>query len=204
MYPVQSLGPGNRLGIWMCGCNRRCKNCANPELWAFDQQYEIAPKALFQAIEQTLSGRCVEGITITGGEPFEQPKELLNFLQLFPSEMTDILIFTGYTKQQLLERRQQETDAVLNRIGVLIDGEYREEENNGSILRGSDNQNIHILRSELQQRYQAYLQAPERLIQNFASDQAMYSVGLHGRGFQEKLKEYLEETGRTTSESGLL
>lgn len=194
MYPVQSLGPGNRLGIWMCGCNRRCRSCANPELWAFDKRYEITPEALFHAVEKILSGKTVEGITISGGEPFEQPQELLRFLQLFPPEMTDILVFTGYTIQQLLDRCQAETDALLDRIGVLIDGEYREEENNGSILRGSDNQVIHILRPELEPRYQMYLQAPKRLIQNFASDQAMYSVGLHEKGFREKLKHCLEET----------
>lgn len=32
LYPVHSLGPGNRLVIWVRGCKKRCFNCANPEL----------------------------------------------------------------------------------------------------------------------------------------------------------------------------
>lgn len=36
LYPVHSLGPGNRLVIWVRGCKKRCFNCANPELQFFN------------------------------------------------------------------------------------------------------------------------------------------------------------------------
>ena len=41
LFPVQVLGPGNRIGIWLCGCNRACKGCSNPELWIQRDEFEI-------------------------------------------------------------------------------------------------------------------------------------------------------------------
>lgn len=37
LYPVEVLGPGKRIGIWFCGCPRRCEGCSNPELWEFQK-----------------------------------------------------------------------------------------------------------------------------------------------------------------------
>lgn len=42
LYPVHSLGPGNRLVIWVRGCKKRCFNCANPELQFFNPKSEIS------------------------------------------------------------------------------------------------------------------------------------------------------------------
>ena len=38
LYPVKVLGPGNRIGIWVSGCNHRCKGCSNPELWKQEER----------------------------------------------------------------------------------------------------------------------------------------------------------------------
>ncbi|MDD6914748.1 MAG: 4Fe-4S cluster-binding domain-containing protein, partial [Eubacteriales bacterium] len=33
LFPITTLGPGNRIGIWTIGCPHKCYNCSNPELW---------------------------------------------------------------------------------------------------------------------------------------------------------------------------
>ena len=77
LYPVETLGPGRRAGIWTCGCDRHCPGCANPELWDREAYGEMKPADIVRVIE-TLEreGGAVDGITITGGEPFEQAEEL--------------------------------------------------------------------------------------------------------------------------------
>ena len=52
LYPVQVLGPGNRIGIWVCGCARGCKGCSNPELWTAHPEYEISPDDVFSLIQK--------------------------------------------------------------------------------------------------------------------------------------------------------
>lgn len=42
LFPVTTLGPGNRLGIWTIGCPHRCFNCSNPELWNDDAEKDIS------------------------------------------------------------------------------------------------------------------------------------------------------------------
>ena len=42
LYPVHSLGPGDRLAIWIRGCKKRCFNCANPELQLFNPNSEVS------------------------------------------------------------------------------------------------------------------------------------------------------------------
>ena len=41
LYPVKVLGPGKRIGIWLCGCDRECFGCSNPELWEPKPEYEL-------------------------------------------------------------------------------------------------------------------------------------------------------------------
>ena len=78
LYPVHSLGPGNRLVIWVRGCKKRCFNCANPELQFFNPKSEISMPIIKDTICEI--GEKFDGITITGGEPFCQAKELLDLI----------------------------------------------------------------------------------------------------------------------------
>ena len=59
LYPVHSLGPGNRLAIWVKGCRKRCFNCANPELQLFDSNNEVSMtiiKDMISKIDKILTG----------------------------------------------------------------------------------------------------------------------------------------------------
>ena len=34
-FPVTTLGPGRRIGIWFQGCSIRCPGCISADTWAF-------------------------------------------------------------------------------------------------------------------------------------------------------------------------
>ena len=94
----------------------------------------------------------------------------------------DILVYSGYRLDEL-KNRGSDTQAVLEKIAVLIDGEYIEEKNNDSRLRGSSNQEIHILNPEFAAKYQEYLDDGHNQIQNFTTSDGIVSVGIHRKGF---------------------
>ena len=183
LYPVEVLGPGKRIGIWVCGCKRGCKGCSNPELWSPKPEYEVTIDEIIQLINKVASDHEIDGFTISGGEPMDQAAELAELLPKLKGYSEDVLVYTGYQLEQLYERKDNSTDSVLSNIAVLIDGEYREEENNDVFLRGSKNQQIHILNPKLINQYNTYISANHNQIQNFTTSNGVVSVGIHKRGF---------------------
>ena len=183
LYPVQVLGPGNRVGIWLCGCFRACKGCSNPELWDQKPEYEVSPAEVCKMIQRVASSHTRDGFTISGGEPMDQASSLVELLGLITEVSDDILIYTGYRIEELRARCDPATDVVLKEASVLIDGAYVEEQNNGSVLRGSSNQRIHVLNKKYEDRYQRYLAETHNQIQNFTTADGIVSVGIHHRGF---------------------
>lgn len=131
-------GPGERFTLWTQGCSKGCKNCFNPETWSFSINKIIPVERIFNIIKDL----DVSGVTITGGDPFEQPEELFNLLLLLEglNLSKGVIVFTGYTIDEInkdfLLRKS------LSYIDVLIDGRFFEERRISSGLRGSENQNI--------------------------------------------------------------
>ncbi len=72
-FPVTALGPGKRIGIWFQGCSLRCPGCISTDTWA--RVTENATVAAVLAASASF-GETVEGVTISGGEPSEQPAAL--------------------------------------------------------------------------------------------------------------------------------
>lgn len=177
LYPVEVLGPGKRIGIWFCGCPRRCKGCSNPELWEFQDRYKISFLTVKKLISQICSQNLVDGFTLTGGDPLFQYEDFRRLVDYLSNISEDILVYTGYTLEEISGKN-------LDKIAVLIDGEYIEERNNGCLLRGSDNQKIHIINDHLKEKYETYLLSAKNQIQNFATTDGYISVGIHRKEFQ--------------------
>ena len=139
------LGPGRRYIIWTQGCFRRCFRCASPELQPIEQGFTIDIETLAQ---QIINFYDIDGITISGGEPFLQAKELGNLLSriLRVRPELNVILFTGYKFEDLSKEYDK---FVLNFVDVLIDGEYIDGLNDNKGLRGSSNQVIHFLSSRL-------------------------------------------------------
>ena len=189
LYPVKVLGPGNRIGIWFDGCKHHCKGCSNPELWEFEERYQTDADTVMQLINSVAKDHPVDGFTLTGGDPLLQPDALRKLLPKINKISSDIICYTGYLKEEL------ECDDILSEIAVLIDGKYVEEQNNGVTLRGSDNQRVIILKDEYRDKYEEYLRTAHNEIQNFKTRDTLISVGIHDRGYEDKLKAFALKKG---------
>ena len=176
LYPIEVLGPGKRVGIWFCGCPRRCKGCSNPELWDFQERYKTTPETVFEIIKSVSLNHSIDGFTITGGDPFYQPEELKRLLDMLKEISDDILVYTGYKRSEL------QHDPLEN-ISVLIDGEYIEELNDNSLLKGSSNQEVYILDDKQSDKYRAYFNTESNKVQNFFTSDGVVSVGIHRPDF---------------------
>lgn len=176
LYPVEVLGPGKRVGIWFCGCPRRCKGCSNPELWNFQERYNTTPDTVFEMIKNVSKEHKIDGFTITGGDPLYQANDLQGLLCLLKTISDDIIVYTGYKYSELKPE-------MLRNISVLIDGEYIEELNDNSLLRGSSNQEIHILDKSKANKYNAYFNTETNKVQNFFTSDGVVSVGIHRPNF---------------------
>ena len=185
LYPVRVLGPGERVGLWLCGCNRGCKGCSNPELWQRKPEFEISTDNLLRLIHKISDAHPVDGFTISGGEPFDQAQDLSELVKEISVISDDILIYSGYKIEELRNRNDTSTEYILNNAAVLIDGAYMEELNDNSLLRGSSNQKIHILNSQYSVLYQKYLSETHNQIQNFTTADGIVSVGIHKKDFND-------------------
>ncbi len=141
-YPVLTLGYGKRLGVWVQGCRRRCRDCISPDMQPFSRNYVLTAEQILDRIPEHAP---VDGLTISGGEPFEQAEGMLELIELFRGRYSeDILVYTGYTIEELHHKESDQMEEILKNIAVLVDGQYAAEKNSGIGLRGSDNQRIHI------------------------------------------------------------
>lgn len=188
LYPVEVLGPGKRVGIWFDGCPRRCKGCSNPELWEFKQRYKTTPEVIFDLVNKLSKNHKIDGFTLTGGDPVFQMDEMQKLISLINKISKDIIVYTGYKKEEIEPQ-------YLKNITLLIDGEYIEELNDNSFLKGSSNQQTYILDDSMREMYDAYLECNENKIQNFFTADGIISVGIHRPQFSETLKADLVKEG---------
>ena len=179
LYPIHTLGPGNRAVIWTKGCSKGCKNCSNPELWHIGKAAKRrSVKELFQIILNISRENRIDGITFTGGDPIEQFDELIEFIKLLKEITNDILVYTGDYFKDLSKNKQEK---IKKNISVLIDGPYIHELNFKYVnLRGSKNQNIIYFNKKLKYKYKKYMKKG-RMIQNIIMGEKIISVGIHDR-----------------------
>ena len=176
-YPVQTLGYGNRIGIWTIGCTHHCENCSNPELWKPNPDKNISLNTVMECVCQVAHA---DGITITGGEPFEQPEELYELVKaLKRAGYEDILIYSGYTRKELNQKGAL-VQGILEETGILVDGLYLNSLNDNKSFRGSSNQNIYILDERLKERYQD-AENWERKTQILVKENQIQAIGIPRR-----------------------
>ena len=141
----RALGPGLRCIIWVQGCTFKCKGCTSPYGQELKENILVEIDSLAQSI---VDNKNIEGITISGGEPFLQASKLVKLLEKLKAirPKLNVIVFSGF---ELHELNWNEAKDFLKYIDVLIDGLYIERLNDNRGLRGSSNQKFHFLTDRL-------------------------------------------------------
>lgn len=134
-------GPGARAVVWVQGCSLGCQGCFNPSTHDAHGGSDKDTADLETDIANLPSE--IEGISISGGEPFQQPEALLDLLQRIDRTRLSVIIFTGYSLPEI--HRISNGDSILQHVDVLIAGRYVHSRHLGRGLLGSSNQRIHLL-----------------------------------------------------------
>ncbi|MDR0716619.1 MAG: radical SAM protein [Azoarcus sp.] len=180
--PVTVLGHGRRIGLWFQGCSLRCKGCVSQDTWEAGGGMPL-PVAEVLAWCRARIG-ALDGITLSGGEPFEQPEALSALLGGFRAWQRsglvfDVLCYSGYPFKTL--RRHHAP--LLEKLDALIPEPYAESLPQGGIWRGSANQTLIPLSPLGIERYGGKDEAPaEKNMQVAIAGGRVWMIGIPARG----------------------
>lgn len=192
-YPVTTLGPGERVGIWMQGCSIRCPGCISMDTWTNDRGGTTV-EAVLDAIRSWLG--CASGVTVSGGEPFDQPQALAALLrEIRRASPGDILVFSGYSYETIAHE--------LERLGGLLDALVTDPFDRLApqtrALRGSDNQRLHLLTPLGIEHFASYERAADArdntLDLMFDNEGAVWLAGIPRRSDLRRLQSLLQAQG---------
>lgn len=197
-YPVTVLGPGRRIGLWLQGCSIRCQGCVSQDTWAADPAKAMELSALLAWCQQVARGG-LDGITISGGEPFDQPAALQALLRGLHrwrrqlAEPFDILCYSGYALKTLQRRH----GPLLELLDALIPEPYVDGLPLAHVWRGSANQPLVCLSPLGEARYRDAGEAPaaEKRMQVAMEGGRLWFIGIPGRGDMAALESLCRERG---------
>jgi anaerobic ribonucleoside-triphosphate reductase activating protein len=192
-FPVTTLGPGRRLGIWFQGCSIRCAGCISADTWGVDIGLTSVEEVV-TSVEPWLGE--VEGITISGGEPFDQPAALTALLRTLRARTdVDVLVYSGHPYESLEPALQGMTGL----IDALITDPYEQHAPRTLALRGSDNQRLHCLTERGAVRFSPYERAvsaeDRRFDVMFDEQGTVWLAGIPARNDIRRLEQALAAAG---------
>lgn len=136
-------GPGIRSIVWVQGCRRKCPGCINPHTQPHEPVKLLDPKKLGQQLAE-IKGTI--GITITGGEPFEQAEACAVLAETAKNISKSVMVFTGFPFEQLKESTDPSVQRFLRNIDLIVAGPYIQElKCESKLWRASSNQTVHFL-----------------------------------------------------------
>ena len=162
------LGPYNRFVIWVHGCCFNCPGCLAEN--TKNGPFSTVPISVL--IEQVIIAD-VEGVTISGGEPFLQADELNEFItKLRKKKDIGVIVYTGFTIEQI--KKDISKSKFLSNIDILIDGQYKKELDDGRAYIGSSNQRLFYLSDRYKEIGKEYYSGTKRKAEiKLTADQAI-------------------------------
>lgn len=124
-------GDGARYVVFTQGCVNHCGGCQNPETWNPNGGTEMSVEDIAADYK---SHRLLDGITLSGGDPFCQQEECLALLDLLPG--VNVWIYTGYEYEEICDTE------LAKRADALVVGKFVEELRCEGEMYGSRNQRI--------------------------------------------------------------
>jgi anaerobic ribonucleoside-triphosphate reductase activating protein len=154
-------GPGDRACVWVQGCPIHCPGCAVPETWDLDGGEEVPVAEL---AEDILAVPGLEGLTLTGGEPFAQAAPLAELCRMVQDAGLSVITFSGYPYERLLESDDPATGELLSVTDILLDGPFKEEAFDlGRPWVGSSNQGFRFLSPRYREIESSLSEIPNRV-----------------------------------------
>ena len=131
-------GPGFRFAVFTQGCPHHCPGCHNPQTHDFGGGRDMDTAEI---IEKFLANPLLDGITLTGGEPFRQAEACLELASAARGAGLNVWAYSGYTYEEILQIPAMR--ALLSKVDVLVDGRFVLAERSLSLrFRGSKNQRL--------------------------------------------------------------
>lgn len=193
------LGPGNRGVIWVRGCQRRCRGCiAEPILDAPTD----AGTPVDQLAERILGWPGLDGVTFSGGEPFEQAEALAKLCELLRSQRDlSLMSYSGFTLKELRSHPDSSVQRLVGQLDILVDGPFVQARQGDFLWRGSANQQIHLL-TPRHRDLAEHLDSPGAGMELHVSRQlGLFWAGVPERGFQARLDTGLVQHGISLTEN---
>lgn len=144
-------GPGIRYVVFAQGCPHHCEGCQNPQTWPFEGGKKVS---VSQIIDEIKENPLISGITLSGGEPFCQAKDMAELARAAHKIGLNVIAYTGYFYERLLELSKDtpEIMELLKQIDVLVDGPFISALKSYELkFKGSSNQRAIDVKKSLEQ-----------------------------------------------------
>lgn len=133
-------GPGWRLVVFCQGCPHKCKGCHNPETHDFNGGWTVDTSEIIGMMD---SNPLLDGITLSGGEPFCQAAACIELADAAHERGLNVWCYTGYTWGDIMRGRDPGKRALFKHIDVLVDGPFIQSQKTLELpWRGSKNQRL--------------------------------------------------------------
>lgn len=187
--PVTVLGPGLRAVVWVQGCDLACPGCASQDTWPAAGGTEMAAAEVAERVVALVGEHDLTGLTLSGGEPFQQAPDLALVVQQVRAACPDldVLAFSGYAASAAA-RRGPDLYASLD---VLVAGRYDRTRPSAEPLLASGNQEVVVLTERGAQRVPGATGG----LQVAADGGDLFVVGLPRAGDLDRLTAALESRG---------
>lgn len=121
---TEAEGPGRRAALWVQGCDKRCAGCCNPQFLPLQVRTMMPARAVVEQLRQAHATHGIEGVTFLGGEPMLQAVGLAAVAREAQVLGLSVMVFTGYTMEELEQLRLPGARALIAATDVLVDGPF--------------------------------------------------------------------------------